>query len=72
LKDTAVIGRVQEHTRGCSSMPCSVSEALNREGTLSVPHTLLANNNSDEDLRVPVINMQKVVHPLAFARGLLA
>ncbi|GBE54199.1 CRISPR-associated endonuclease Cas9 [archaeon BMS3Bbin15] len=47
--------------------PCSVSETLNREGTLSVPCTVLANNNSDEDLhygksgqdlRVPVINMR--------------
>ncbi|GCC10903.1 CRISPR-associated endonuclease Cas9 [archaeon] len=47
-------------------VPCSVSEALNREETLSVPHKVLANNSSDEDLRssksgqdlqVPVINM---------------
>ncbi len=47
-------------------VPCSVSEALNKEETLSVPHIVLANNSSDEDLlsgkrgqdlRVPVINM---------------
>jgi len=47
-------------------VPCSVSEALNREKTLSVPRIVLANNNSDEDLlsgrrgqalSVPVINM---------------
>ncbi len=30
---------------------CSVSEALNREETLSVSCIVLANNNSDEDLR---------------------
>jgi len=47
-------------------VPCSVSGKLNRE--LSVIHTVLADNNSDEDqhsgksgqdLRVPVINMHK-------------
>ncbi len=46
---------------------CSVSGALNREETLSVPRTVLANNISEEDLlsgkrgqdiRVPVVNMQ--------------
>ncbi len=31
-------------------VPCSVSGALNREETLSVPRTVLANNSSDEDL----------------------
>ncbi len=45
---------------------CSVSGALNRDKTLSVPRTVLANNSSDEDLHsgksgqvlnVPVINM---------------
>ncbi|GBE55125.1 MAG TPA: hypothetical protein ENH28_06360 [Euryarchaeota archaeon] len=49
-------------------VPCSVSEALNREETLSVPCIVLADNNSEEDLhsgrsrqdlRVPVINMHK-------------
>ncbi len=49
-------------------VPCSVSGKLNREETLSVIHTVLADNNSDEDqhsgksgqdLRVPVINMHK-------------
>ncbi len=30
-------------------VPCSVSGALNREETLSVPHIVLANNSSDED-----------------------
>ncbi len=48
-------------------VPCSVSRALNREETLSVPRIVLANNNSEEDLlsgksgqdlRVPVINMR--------------
>ncbi|HDL15308.1 MAG TPA: paclitaxel/taxanoid biosynthesis susceptibility protein TS1 [Euryarchaeota archaeon] len=48
-------------------VPCSVSGALNREETLSVPCIVLANNNSDEDLhsgksrqdlRVPVLNMR--------------
>ncbi|GCC11301.1 CRISPR-associated endonuclease Cas9 [archaeon] len=47
-------------------VPCSVSGALNREETLSVSRTVLANNSSDEDqhsgrsgqtLNVPVINM---------------
>ena len=47
-------------------VPCSVSEALNRDKSLSVPRTVLANNSSDEDLHsgrsgqvlnVPVINM---------------
>ncbi|HDL16055.1 MAG TPA: hypothetical protein ENH28_07890, partial [Euryarchaeota archaeon] len=47
-------------------VPCSVSEALTREETLSVSHIVLANNSSDEDLHsgrsgqvlnVPVINM---------------
>jgi len=47
-------------------VPCSVSWVLNRE-ELSVSHTILANNSSEEDLRsgksgqdlkVPVINMQ--------------
>ena len=31
-------------------VPCSVSGALIREETLSVPCIVLANNNSDEDL----------------------
>ncbi len=53
-------------------VPCSVSEALNREETLSVPRTVLANNSSEEDLlsgkrgqdlRVPVINMQNQLIP---------
>ncbi len=48
-------------------VPCSVSEALNREETLSVPYIVLADNSSDEDqhsgksrqdLRVPVLNMR--------------
>ncbi len=48
-------------------VPCSVSGALNREETLSVPRKVLANNSSEEDLhsgksgrdlRVPVLNMQ--------------
>ncbi len=30
---------------------CSVSGALNREETLSVPRKVLANNSSEEDLR---------------------
>ncbi len=56
-----------ENTPGdAPQVPCSVSEALNREETLSVPRKVLANNSSDEDLhsgksgqdlRVPVINM---------------
>ncbi|GBE55641.1 MAG TPA: hypothetical protein ENH28_08235 [Euryarchaeota archaeon] len=49
-------------------VPCSVSEVLNREETLSVPYKVLTDNSSDEDLhsgksgqdlRVPVINMHK-------------
>ncbi|HDL14584.1 MAG TPA: hypothetical protein ENH28_00245 [Euryarchaeota archaeon] len=45
---------------------CSVSEVLNRDKSLSVPRTVLANNNSAQDqhsgksgqvLSVPVINM---------------
>ncbi|GCC11507.1 hypothetical protein IPdc08_01562 [archaeon] len=57
-----------ENTLGdAPQVPCSVSETLNREETLSVPHIVLANNNSDEDLhsgksrqdlRVPVLNMR--------------
>ncbi len=48
-------------------VPCSVSGALNREETLSVPRKVLANNSSEEDLlsgkrgqalSVPVINMR--------------
>ncbi|GCC10355.1 hypothetical protein IPdc08_00378 [archaeon] len=47
-------------------VPCSVSEVLNRDKSLSVPYKVLANNSSDEDkhsgksrqdLRVPVLNM---------------
>ena len=53
-------------------VPCSVSEVLNRDKSLSVPRTVLANNNSDEDqhsgksgqvLSVPVINMHKQLIP---------
>ncbi len=53
-------------------VPCSVSGALNREETLSVPRTVLADNISEEDLlsgkrgqdlRVPVINMQNQLIP---------
>ncbi|GBE54282.1 MAG TPA: hypothetical protein ENH28_06580 [Euryarchaeota archaeon] len=49
-------------------VPCSVSEALNREETLSVSRIVQANNSSEEDqhsgkseqdLRVPVLNMHK-------------
>ncbi len=49
-------------------VPCSVSEALNREETLSVPRKVLVNNSSEEDLRsgksrqdfrVPMLNMHK-------------
>ncbi len=52
---------------------CSVSGALNREETLSVPRTVLADNRSEEDLhsgksgqdlRVPVINMQTQLIPI--------
>ncbi len=32
-------------------VPCSVSGALTREETLSVPRTVLADNSSEEDLR---------------------
>jgi len=48
-------------------VPCSVSEALNREETLSLPRKVLANNSSAQDprsgkrgqtLSVPVINMR--------------
>ncbi len=48
-------------------VPCSVSEVLNRDKSLSVPYKVLANNSSDEDqhsgksrldLRVPVLNMR--------------
>ncbi|GCC10488.1 hypothetical protein IPdc08_00516 [archaeon] len=62
-----VIGRVSEHTRGCSSSPLLCKWGLlNRDKSFSVPRTVLANNNSDEDqhsgksgqvLSVPVINM---------------
>ena len=55
-------------------VPCSVSGALNREETLSVPRKVLANNSSDEDqlsgkrgqdLRVPVLNMRgKPIMPM--------
>ncbi len=47
--------------------PCSVSGALNRDKSLSVPCIVLADNSSDEDLhsgksrqdlRVPVLNMR--------------
>ncbi len=46
---------------------CSISGALNRDRSLSVPRIVLANNSSEEDirsgkrgqdLRVPVVNMQ--------------
>ncbi|GBE55226.1 MAG TPA: hypothetical protein ENH28_08285 [Euryarchaeota archaeon] len=56
-------------------VPCSVSEALNREETLSVSRKVLANNSSaqdqhsgksGQDLRVPVINMQKQLIPDGF------
>ncbi len=54
-------------SRNDSQVPCSVSRALNREETLSMPHIVLTNNNSEEDLlsgkrgqdlRFPVVNMQ--------------
>ncbi len=49
-------------------VPCSVSGALNRDKSLSVPYIVLADNSSDEDihsgksrqdLKVPVLNMHK-------------
>ncbi len=51
-----------------TQVPCSVSGALNRDKSLSVPCIVLANNSSKEDLRsgksgqalsVAVINMHK-------------
>ncbi len=57
-----------KNTSGNSpQVPCSVSGALNRDKSLSVPCIVLANNSSDEDLhsgksrqdlRVPVLNMR--------------
>ena len=61
-------------------VPSSVSGALNREETLSVPRKVLANNNSDEDqhsgksgqwLNVPVINMRLMPVKPGKARRLL-
>ena len=64
---------------GAPQVPCSVSEALNREETLSVPCIVLANNSSDEDLhsgksrqdlRVPVLNMRgKPLMPMRFRKA---
>ncbi|GCC10688.1 hypothetical protein IPdc08_00721 [archaeon] len=51
-----------------TQVPCSVSGALNRDKSLSVPYIVLANNSSKEDLRsgksgqalsIAVINMHK-------------
>ncbi|GBE54930.1 MAG TPA: hypothetical protein ENH28_00050 [Euryarchaeota archaeon] len=62
----------QNTSGNAPQVPCSVSEALNREETLSVSRTVLANNSSDEDLHsgrsgqvlnVPVINMHKQLIP---------
>ncbi|GBE55604.1 MAG TPA: hypothetical protein ENH28_06110 [Euryarchaeota archaeon] len=59
-------------------VPCSVSEVLNREETLSVPRIVLANNSSEEDqlsgkseqdLRVPALNMHKKPIPDSSARN---
>ncbi|HEQ78304.1 MAG TPA: hypothetical protein ENI78_01610 [Euryarchaeota archaeon] len=59
-------------------VPCSVSGALNREETLSVPYKVLANNSSEEDLRsgksrldlgVPALNMHKKTIPDTSARN---
>ncbi len=55
---------------------CSVSGALNRDKSLSVPCTVLATNISEEDLlsgksgqdlRVPVVNMQ--IKPMPDSAG---
>ncbi len=59
-------------------VPCSVSGALNRDKSLSVPYKILVNNNSDEDLhsgksgqdlRVPALNMHKKLIPDSSARN---
>ncbi len=59
-------------SRAPPQVPCSVSEASNRKETLSVPHIVLVNNSSEEellygkrwpDLRFPVINIQTQLIP---------
>ncbi len=59
-------------------VPCSVSGAFNKEETLSVPYKVLANNNSEEDLRsgksgqvlsVPVVNRHKKLISDSIARN---
>ena len=61
-----------------SQVPYSVSGALNREETFSVPYKVLANNSSEEDLRsgksrqdlrVPALNMHKKPIPDSSVRN---
>lgn len=40
--------------RDAPQVPCSASESLNREVTLSVTHKMLFDNRDEEDLRLPV------------------
>ncbi len=68
-----------ENTPGdAPQVPCSVSEALNKEETLSVPYKVLANNSSEEDQRsgksgwdsrVPALNMHKKPIPDSSAKN---
>jgi len=78
LRMQKLLVEFQNTSGDAPQIPCSVSGALNKEETLSVPYKVLVNNNSEEDLRsgksgqvlsVPVVNMHKKLISDSIARN---
>ncbi len=60
--------KLKNTPRDTSLVPCSVSSVLNREETLSVQNKVLADNNSEENLRLPVGELKAITLAQMLAR----